>query len=149
MDWSDLGERIGDRKKPLAANTLRKIEAGLAMFAEPTMITLTHGATSDGRPYPAAAIPDPHRETRRRDRHPSGIFGALRRLCLPGGLDAQGRFGFGCGCWGSIRACRRAGRGSRCPQRWVSRRSRVLSGGRLRSRGGGSGDGPGCDLDRG
>lgn len=32
IDWSDLGTRIGDRDKPLAANTLRRIEAGLRKY---------------------------------------------------------------------------------------------------------------------
>ncbi len=35
IDWSDLGSRIGDRKRPLAAKTRARIEAGLAMFAQP------------------------------------------------------------------------------------------------------------------
>lgn len=38
IDWSDLGTRIGDRSKPLAAATIRRIEAGLRMFAQPTMV---------------------------------------------------------------------------------------------------------------
>ena len=41
IDWSDLGTRIGDReshgKKPLVAATLRRIQAGIDLFAEPTM----------------------------------------------------------------------------------------------------------------
>ena len=32
IDWSDLGERIGDRAKPLAAKTLHRIEDGLARY---------------------------------------------------------------------------------------------------------------------
>jgi len=39
IDWSNVGERIGDRKKPLAAKTISRIEAGLKKFA--------------GRGYPA------------------------------------------------------------------------------------------------
>ena len=35
IDWSDLGERIGDRGKPLAAATLRRIRAGLDQYAHP------------------------------------------------------------------------------------------------------------------
>jgi DNA (cytosine-5)-methyltransferase 1 len=61
IDWTDLGQRIGDRKKPLAANTMRKIQAGLEMFGEPTMVTVTHGTDGDGRAYPAAAGPLPTR----------------------------------------------------------------------------------------
>lgn len=57
INWDDLGERIGDRKKPLADSTMRKIRMGLEMFAEPTVVTLTHGSDEDGRSYPAAAAP--------------------------------------------------------------------------------------------
>ena len=33
IDWSDLGQRIGDRRRPLAAAPLRRIRAGLDLFA--------------------------------------------------------------------------------------------------------------------
>lgn len=32
IDWGNLGQRIGDRKKPLAANTMKRIEKGLRRF---------------------------------------------------------------------------------------------------------------------
>lgn len=35
IDWTDLGTRIGDRKRPLAAATMRRIRAGARMFAQP------------------------------------------------------------------------------------------------------------------
>lgn len=35
IDWSDLGTRIGDRKRPLSAATMRRIEVGARMFARP------------------------------------------------------------------------------------------------------------------
>lgn len=35
IDWTDIGTRIGDRTRPLAAATLRRIEAGLRMFTQP------------------------------------------------------------------------------------------------------------------
>ncbi|MGZ3147292.1 DNA cytosine methyltransferase [Lentzea chajnantorensis] len=35
IDWSDLGQVIGERTKPLAAKTIKRIQAGLDMFAEP------------------------------------------------------------------------------------------------------------------
>lgn len=41
IDWSDLGERIGDRKRPLAAATMRRIEVGARMFARPAVVA--HG----------------------------------------------------------------------------------------------------------
>ncbi|WP_329073481.1 DNA cytosine methyltransferase [Amycolatopsis sp. NBC_01480] len=61
IDWSNLGVKIGERhlhKLPeLKPNTLRKIRLGLEMFAEPTVVTLTHGTDEDGRTFPASAAP--------------------------------------------------------------------------------------------
>ncbi|GAA3388097.1 DNA cytosine methyltransferase [Cryptosporangium minutisporangium] len=66
IDWSDLGTRIGDRPRPLAAATMRRITAGLEMFAtEPSMITVNHGAlAADGRAFPAFGGPLPTRTVR-------------------------------------------------------------------------------------
>lgn len=61
IDWADLGERIGDRPRPLAASTIKRIQVGLKMFGEPTMITVTHGGDATGRAYPAAFSPLPTR----------------------------------------------------------------------------------------
>jgi DNA (cytosine-5)-methyltransferase 1 len=39
IDWSDIGKRIGDRKKELSPNTVKRIEYGLKKFgAEPLMV---------------------------------------------------------------------------------------------------------------
>lgn len=38
IDWSVRGERIGDRSRPLADKTLRRIEAGIKRFARPVVI---------------------------------------------------------------------------------------------------------------
>ena len=46
IDWSDLGQRIGDRAKPLAEKTMRRIEIGLRMFARPAVVAHT-GQTWD------------------------------------------------------------------------------------------------------
>ena len=71
IDWTDLGSRIGDReangKRPLVAATMRRIQSGLDMFAEPTMLNVNHGIGEDGRPYPAAASPVPARTTKTGD----------------------------------------------------------------------------------
>ncbi len=75
IDWHDLGSRIGDRaaegKRPLVAATMRRIQTGLDMFAEPTMLNVNHGAgrdgAEDGRPYPAGAGPFPARTTKTGD----------------------------------------------------------------------------------
>ncbi|GAA2690577.1 MULTISPECIES: DNA cytosine methyltransferase [Actinosynnema] len=62
IDWNDLGERIGERARPLTGTTMTRIRAGLAMFAgEPTMVTVTHGQGEHGRAYPASAGPLPTR----------------------------------------------------------------------------------------
>lgn len=49
IDWSDLGTRIGDRPRPLAAKTIARIEAGLAMFAQPITLEAA-GNTFERRP---------------------------------------------------------------------------------------------------
>jgi len=53
IDWDDLGNRIADRDKPLAAATMRRIEAGIRMFARPIVTAAagqTYDAASDGQP---------------------------------------------------------------------------------------------------
>jgi DNA (cytosine-5)-methyltransferase 1 len=40
IDWSDLGELIGDRNEPLKPNTVRRIQAGLDEFAQPVVATV-------------------------------------------------------------------------------------------------------------
>lgn len=62
IDWSDVGERIGDRAKPLAANTIRRIRAGLDMFSQPTFLAVggnTWEAPGSGyvRAWPALDSP--------------------------------------------------------------------------------------------
>lgn len=64
IDWSDLGQRIGDRSKPLAAATMRRIRAGIAQFAQPTVIATNHGTHGADRAYPAASAPMPTRSTK-------------------------------------------------------------------------------------
>lgn len=61
IDWTDLGVRIGDRaghgKRPLAANTVKRIRAGLKLLGERRMVlTVNHGG-HDGRAVPADAAP--------------------------------------------------------------------------------------------
>ena len=71
LDWDDLGSRIGDReaegKRLLVPSTMRRIQAGIDMFAEPTMLNVNHGVGEDGRAYPAAAGPLPARTTKTGD----------------------------------------------------------------------------------
>jgi DNA (cytosine-5)-methyltransferase 1 len=64
IDWSDLGQRIGDRARPLAPATLRRIRAGLELFAQP--YTVPAGGT--WRTGPAElADPMPTRTSRETD----------------------------------------------------------------------------------
>lgn len=60
IDWSDLGTRVGDRKRKLARKTIARIEAGLAMFAQPITLEAA-GNTFERRPgvrtHPAYAAP--------------------------------------------------------------------------------------------
>lgn len=48
IDWSDLGQRIGDRKKPLAAATMRRIQVGVDLWCQP--VTLAAGGNTYERP---------------------------------------------------------------------------------------------------
>jgi DNA (cytosine-5)-methyltransferase 1 len=48
IDWTLPMRSIYERKKPLAANTLRRIEAGLRKYGSPVLIAMEHG----GRPLP-------------------------------------------------------------------------------------------------
>jgi len=42
IDWSDTGSRIGDRKRPLNNNTLRRIEYGLKKFGNQSILIHTN-----------------------------------------------------------------------------------------------------------
>lgn len=72
IDWSNLGTRLGDRDRPLAAATMRRIEAGIRMFAHPQetppfMATINHGADGGGRFYLPQERPLPTRSTKTGD----------------------------------------------------------------------------------
>ncbi|MGW2700852.1 DNA cytosine methyltransferase [Streptomyces sp. NPDC001340] len=58
INWDDLGQRIGDRKKPLADTTMDRIRAGLVKFPhQPSSITLNHGKDGTDRAYAVAQRP--------------------------------------------------------------------------------------------
>jgi DNA (cytosine-5)-methyltransferase 1 len=60
IDWSNIGTRIGDRPRPLAAATMRRIEAGLQMFAQPVVVAAggnTYEAGAYRRAWPAMEAP--------------------------------------------------------------------------------------------
>lgn len=60
IDWTDLGSRIGDRERPLAEATMRRIRLGLQMFAQPAVVAAagnTYEAGSYVRAWPAEDAP--------------------------------------------------------------------------------------------
>ncbi|MGW3101294.1 DNA cytosine methyltransferase [Streptomyces sp. NPDC001100] len=60
--WDDIGQRIGDRDRPLVPNTMRRIEAGLAKFPhQPSVVTLTHGKDGSDRAFAPDTRPLPVR----------------------------------------------------------------------------------------
>lgn len=62
IDWTDLGTRIGDRARPLAAATIRRIEVGLRLFAQPMLVPA--GGTWNTQ---ATAVDEPMRTRTTRD----------------------------------------------------------------------------------
>lgn len=57
IDWSDIGARIGDRPRPLAEATRRRIQIGLDTLAcHQSVVTVNHGG-DDPRAYPVHAAP--------------------------------------------------------------------------------------------
>ena len=49
IDWSKLGQRIGDRKKPLASNTMKRIEFGLERCKDSSFVIYTDNASTLNR----------------------------------------------------------------------------------------------------
>lgn len=49
IDWTNIGKRIGDRKRPLVPNTIARIKAGLEMFPQ----TISPANTTDGLLVPS------------------------------------------------------------------------------------------------
>ncbi|MEV4444602.1 MULTISPECIES: DNA cytosine methyltransferase [Streptomyces] len=68
IDWSDLGKRIGDRKKPLADTTMDRIRAGRLKFPwRPYSISLTHGKDGGDRAFAVEDRPLPARTVKQGD----------------------------------------------------------------------------------
>lgn len=65
IDWSIPVERIGNRKKPLKFNTLRRIQVGLEKYARPVTVDLAYShATNDrSRPIDEALVTQTTRQT--------------------------------------------------------------------------------------
>ncbi len=64
IDWSIPGQRIGDRTRPLAEKTIRRIEAGLERFAMPLVVPAGGTWREDAS---AVTEPLPTRTTREND----------------------------------------------------------------------------------
>lgn len=66
IDWSLPGQRIGDRKRPLADKTLARIRAGMAKFSQPAPMMVPAGGT--WRDSASSVLePMPARTTREND----------------------------------------------------------------------------------
>ncbi|OIJ97798.1 DNA methyltransferase [Streptomyces sp. MUSC 14] len=60
--WDNIGQRIGDRARPLVPNTMRRIEAGLVKYPfDPSLITVTHGKDGTDRAFVPFERPLPTR----------------------------------------------------------------------------------------
>ncbi|MFE9250140.1 MULTISPECIES: DNA cytosine methyltransferase [Streptomyces] len=63
--WDDIGQRIGDRAKPLVPNTMKRIAAGLEKFPyDPSVVTLTHGKDGTARAFDPHTRPLPTRTSK-------------------------------------------------------------------------------------
>lgn len=61
IDWALPAERIGDRKRPLAANTRKRIRRGLEKLArDPFAIRLTHGGSPKPLTLPIVTLTQRH-----------------------------------------------------------------------------------------
>ncbi|MGW2860960.1 DNA cytosine methyltransferase [Streptomyces sp. NPDC001205] len=68
INWGDIGNRIGDRKRPLADVTMDRIRAGLIKFPyRPSSITVTHGKEGSDRAFAVEDRPLPTRTVRQGD----------------------------------------------------------------------------------
>ena len=68
IDWSDIGGRIGDRARPLAEATRRRIRAGLALFADCPPMLIPSGGT-----WAEAPMSAPREPMRTRTANPKGF----------------------------------------------------------------------------
>jgi DNA (cytosine-5)-methyltransferase 1 len=82
IDWSDLGTRIGDRPRPLAEKTMRRIQAGIDRYwagGERDPLVVNHVSGSDGT-----------RSTSVREAAPTMVAGGLHASLL---VPVEGREG--------------------------------------------------------
>ena len=82
IDWSDLGTRIGDRPRPLAEKTMRRIQAGIDRYwsgQERDPLVVNHVSGSDGT-----------RSTSVREAAPTMVAGGLHASLL---VPVEGREG--------------------------------------------------------
>lgn len=82
IDWTQPGQRIGDRSKPLAAKTLARIRAGLAKYARPLAVPV------EGREGKSAApVDDPLRTMTTRNETSLAWFEPFLAELRGGGSD--------------------------------------------------------------
>lgn len=66
IDWSDLGERIGDRERPLAPRTMKRIERGLALYGNQSLLVrlaYSHSQSHRTRPLTDPLMAQTDRQT--------------------------------------------------------------------------------------
>ncbi|MFW6098195.1 MAG: DNA cytosine methyltransferase, partial [Chloroflexota bacterium] len=64
IDWSDLGERIGDRDRPLAKRTMDRIRKGLEAYGnQGLLVQLAYSHANSNRSRPVARDPLPSQTT--------------------------------------------------------------------------------------
>lgn len=76
IDLDDVGQRIGDRKRPLAPNTLARIEWGIREFVEPLAASAGGSTNGTEAPEPAFVV--------------AGYTGGLERRVRPVGRSPLG-----------------------------------------------------------
>lgn len=79
IDWDNPGKRIGDRKRPLAENTVKRIRTGMELFAGPPLLVPCGGGWAEP---PMSAL---HEPMRTRIANPRGF----EALVTPGAFIAE------------------------------------------------------------
>ena len=64
VDWSDLGERIGERKRPLKPKTLKRIKMGLEKYGQQSLLIQTAYSHAKGDRSSTMTDPVPTQSTR-------------------------------------------------------------------------------------
>lgn len=57
LDLDDLGPTLGERKRPLAESSQKRVRVALELLGDQAMLHLNHGQDDDGRPTPPGLAP--------------------------------------------------------------------------------------------